>query len=134
MVLYGLKIPVTQVVEEALHYRDSKKYDLYVYCLMPNHVHLVFQHLNNASSSKSFPITEIMKGLKRYTALKCNKTLGRKGAFWQSESYDRVIRNQDELEKTIRYTLNNPIKAGLVNYWQEWPYNYCKPEFKESFM
>lgn len=127
---------VAELVQEAIHYRDTKKYDLFAYCIMSNHVHLVFQHLSNTSSlepTNNFPITEIMQELKRYTAYESNKILGREGAFWQSESFDRVIRDQNELGKTIRYTLNNPVKAGLVSHWQEWPYTYCKPEFIANF-
>jgi REP element-mobilizing transposase RayT len=122
-----LEIPsIANLVQEAIHYRDKKEYDLYAYCIMSNHVHIVFEHLNktsntNASKSsiKDFPITRILQELKRYTAYKSNKLLDRTGAFWQSESYDRVIRDQDELENTIRYTLNNPVKAGLVERWEE---------------
>ncbi|HEX6982417.1 MAG TPA: transposase, partial [Balneolaceae bacterium] len=112
---------------------DKEHYDLYAFTIMPNHVHLVFRHLNISKSSE-YGVTSIMQSIKSYTALECNKVLGRKGVFWQSESYDRVIRDQNELEKTIRYTLNNPVKAGLIDHWQEWSYNYCKPEFKESFL
>ncbi len=43
------------------------------------------------------------------------------------ESYDHVIRTADELERTIQYVLNNPVKAGLVASWEEWPWSYIKP-------
>jgi hypothetical protein len=33
---------VADIVQDALHFYDDKKYDLYAYCVMPNHVHLVF--------------------------------------------------------------------------------------------
>src|SRR5699024_916640 len=33
--------PVSQIIVQALHYRDGKVYDLLAYCVMPNHVHLV---------------------------------------------------------------------------------------------
>lgn len=131
---------VAKVVCEALHYRDSNEYDLFAYCIMSNHVHIVFEHFDkhqnekpSNSLKKEYAVTEILQELKRYTAQKSNKILYRKGAFWQSESYDRVIRDAEELENTIAYTLNNPVKAGLVKQWKEWPYTYCKPELLESF-
>lgn len=58
------------------------------------------------------PVTKILMSLKRYTACECKKILNRTGAFWQPESYDHLIRNQDELERIIAYSLNNPVKAG----------------------
>jgi REP element-mobilizing transposase RayT len=78
------------------------------------------------------PVTGIMKLIKSDTGKECNKILKRSGQFWQSESYDRVIRDQEELEKVIQYTLNNPVNAKLVKNWREWPFTYCKPEFVES--
>lgn len=127
---------IAEVVKEAIHYRDRSKYDLYTYCIMPNHVHLVFKHLINENKvdkeDNSYPITDILRNMKRHTAYKCNQILNRKGAFWQSESYDRVIRDQDELENTIRYTLNNPVKAALVKTWKDWPHSYYKPSFDEN--
>lgn len=128
---------IARIVQEALHYFDDKDYDLYAYCIMPNHVHVVFKHLNRGggnSPKNDYQIMKILHSIKSYSALECNRVLKRSGAFWQSESYDRVIRDRNELESTIRYTLNNPVKAKLVDYWEEWPYTYCRPEFRESFM
>lgn len=99
---------------------------------MPNHVHLVFKHLIQ-EDGEEYPITDIMRNFKRYTARKCNELLQRSGPFWQPESYDRVIRDKTELENTIRYTLTNPVKAGLAEHWQDWSHSYCKPEFAETF-
>lgn len=93
-----------------------------------------FKLLDQPDNTKEeYPVTKILHSIKSYTALECNKLLDRKGTFWQSESYDRVIRSSDELENTIRYVLNNPVKAGLVEEWTNWPHSYCKPEFGESF-
>lgn len=122
---------IANIVEESIHYRNNKVYDLYAYCIMLNHVHMVFRHLKGERERKN-PITNIMRNFKRYTARECNKRLHRSGAFWQSESYDHVIRDSDELEKTVKYTLNNPVKAGIIENWKDWPYAYCKPEFLES--
>ena len=37
------------------------------------------------------------------------------GSFWQDESYDHVIRDDNELEILIRYVIENPVKAGFVS-------------------
>ncbi|MGK7370531.1 MAG: transposase [Candidatus Halalkalibacterium sp. M3_1C_030] len=130
---------VADLVQEALHHRDETEYDLYAYCIMSNHVHLVFRllkgdhFLEENSRFSDYPVTNLMKSLKSYTAVHANRILKRSGQFWHRESYDRVIRNSKELENTINYTLNNPIKAGLVEKWEDWPYSYCKPEFLELF-
>lgn len=74
----------------------------------------------------SYGLTNILASLKKYTALRANRILGRSGPFWQSESYDHVIRDDRELERTIWYVLQNPVQAGLVQSWKQWPWNYCK--------
>ena len=78
---------------------------------MPNHIHLIFRHLTQKVEIEN-PITDIMRNFKRYTSRKCNELLNRTGTFWQSERYDRIISDQEELENTIRYTLHNPVKAA----------------------
>ena len=40
--------------------------------------------------------------------------LGRRGPFWQSESYDHWVRDDKELEGIIAYINENPVKAGLA--------------------
>ncbi|MCP9291149.1 transposase [Gracilimonas sediminicola] len=129
---------VTEIVKEAIHHRDQEKYDLYAYCIMPNHVHLICKlpdsnHLK-PSGKKDYPLTNILKSLKWFTALEANKVLKRTGsAFWQAESYDHVIRDSDELQRIIYYTLQNPVNAGLVDNWKSWHHSYCKKEFRELF-
>ena len=71
-----------------------------------------------------YPLKRIMQSLKRYTARQANKVLERKGAFWQAESYDHVVRDADELVRIVQYVINNPVKAGLVSYWEAWPWTY----------
>lgn len=78
---------------------------------------------------KFHSLASIMHSIKRRTANEGNKLLGRSGTFWQDESYDRFTRDQAEWQRTIRYVLNNPVKAGLVNDWLEWPWNWCRPDW-----
>ena len=63
---------------------------------------------------------------KGYTAHKANRLLGRKGAFWQQESYDHVVRDANEWQRIVTYVLNNPVKAGLVDRWEKWQWSYCR--------
>ncbi|MCZ6774849.1 MAG: hypothetical protein O7D34_00150 [Ignavibacteria bacterium] len=75
----------------------------------------------------TYTLTPIIESLKKFTALQANRLLGRTGPFWQHESYDHVIRDTDELERTISYVTNNPVAAGLIQSWQQWPRTYCEP-------
>jgi REP element-mobilizing transposase RayT len=65
-----------------------------------------------------------MQLLKAKSAAFCNRFLNRRGAFWQHESYDHVVRNEKEFTRIVAYIANNPVKAGLIEDWQAWPYTY----------
>ena len=133
---------IATAVTESLHYRDGKVYRLDAYCIMPNHVHVVFLPLlkqsfvpNRVESSENATewgelyynsLSSIMQSLKRYTARRANRLLGRRGQFWHRESYDRWIRDAGEWERTITYLLNNPVKAGFVEKWEDWSWSYFR--------
>jgi putative transposase len=118
---------IADVVKEALLYRDGNVYDLHSFSIMFNHVHVVFEPLRRLEWHSDLPLYKIMQSLKRHTARQANLILGRKGAFWEDESYDRVIRDNNEYIRTVNYVLENPVKAGLVSRWEEWKWTYCKP-------
>ncbi|MCA8830738.1 REP-associated tyrosine transposase [Hymenobacter pini] len=110
---------IATLVQTALQYYTDRHYQLVCYCIMPNHVHVLLLLPENAP-----PLVRTLQAFKSYTATQANKLLGRTGQFWQRESYDHVVRNLKELENIIRYILENPVKAGLVTDWQQWPYHY----------
>ena len=61
-----------------------------------------------------------MHSLKSYTAHEANKLLQRSGAFWQAESYDHGVRDEDEMDRVVEYIAHNPLKAGLAERPQDW--------------
>jgi REP element-mobilizing transposase RayT len=128
---------IARVVADAMHQRDGEVYRLDAYCIMSNHVHVVFAPLLSFAElreallpqglrfiSKNPPLDVIMKSLKGYTAWEANRVLGRKGTFWQPESYDHVVRDEAEFHRIVKYVLENPIKAGLVEDWRDWKWSY----------
>lgn len=116
---YLLIDEIADLNKKALHYYDTKEYDLICYCLMSNHVHVVLKLRDGTKI-----LSSIMHSIKRHTARESNKILNKHGKFWQEESYDRYIRNERELKNTVEYVLNNPVKAGLVDNWEDWPHTF----------
>ncbi len=116
---------IINICKDSLHHYDGKKYELICYCIMPNHIHLVFELIN-----KNKAVGDIVGSFKKFIARRANKFLKRKGKFWQSESFDRLVRDEAELYFTIQYVLMNPVNSGLVNNWNEWPGTFCKPEYQ----
>ncbi len=116
---------IARIVVEAIHYRDEKVYDLDASTVMSNHAHLVLRPLET-ENGRYHPLQKIMHSFKRHTARQANKILGREGVFWQRESYDHVVRSRQEWERIVAYVINNPVKAGLVEFWEDWPWTYLK--------
>jgi REP element-mobilizing transposase RayT len=116
---------VAELIVESLRFRDGKVYELTAYCIMPNHIHVVFVPLAE-SKDKYYSLSKIMHSLKRHTAHEANLILARAGSFWQHENYDHFVRDDAELERIIKYILYNPVKANLVKEQSDWKWSYCK--------
>jgi len=123
-ILYLKQPEIMEICKSSIHDYDGKEYRLICYCIMPNHVHLVFELL-----SKERNVGEIVGSIKKYSARRANKILKGEGAFWQAESFDRLIRDEVELYFTIKYVLLNTVNAGLVENWKEWAGTYCHPNY-----
>ena len=116
---------VATLVASSLHFMDGKRYDLDCYCIMSNHVHLVMTPRRD-EHGEYWAMQNILHSLKGYTAGKVNRLLGRTGAFWQHESYDHYVRDDDEWRRIRWYVISNPVKAGLVSDSAEWEWTYCR--------
>lgn len=119
---HWLKDPrLAKVVMDAMHFHEHTRYTLWAYTVMSNHGHVMLS-LNDGER-----LWDVLRMIKSFTARQCNDLLRRQGAFWQHESYDHVVR-QNEFAKTIFYILRNPVAAGLVDRIADWPYSYVNPE------
>ena len=98
---------VGEIVATALNYFNGQRYNLYDFVVMPNHVHLLVQPISGNNLSK------IMHSWKSFTAHEITKHLNQAGMIWQDESYDHLVRNEEEYLHFRRYIANNPEKAGL---------------------
>ena len=117
------------IVRDALYHFAGQRYWLLTYVIMPSHFHWVFRptpdycDLVAQEADGQTPREKIMHSIKSYTANRCNRVLGRKGEFWQDESYDHCVRNDDELLRIIEYVENNPVKARLITVPDDWAFS-----------
>jgi REP element-mobilizing transposase RayT len=105
------------VIDALFHGAEQLRlYRLSAYVVMSNHVHvLLWPHAL---------MSRVTKSIKGYTARECNKLLGRSGeTFWQDESFDHAVRSEDEFYRIKNYIERNPVKAGLVESPEEWPWS-----------
>ena len=120
---------VAAAVRDAMLYFAGDRYDLLAYVVMPNHVHWVFRPLpawndrreqgGDCRSAREV----VVHSFCRHSAIVCNRMLRRTGPFWQHESYDRVVRNDAELQRIVDYVELNPVKAGLCDRPEAWEFS-----------
>jgi REP element-mobilizing transposase RayT len=136
---------IANIVQEQLHRFDNDLYELACYSIMPNHVHILIDtaiqvvdyemvngkwmsHWLDDIPNNFKELDEIMRRIKGASAYYCNKLLRRTGqSFWQKDSYDHFIRNEKEWNNILNYILQNPVKAGFCQEWQDWKFTYIKP-------
>jgi REP element-mobilizing transposase RayT len=105
---------VAEAVYNALLHFNGERYNMVAACVMPNHAHAVF------SPAHGFELKNILHSWKSFTSNEANKILGRKGPFWEHEYFDRLVRDADELQRTVQYVIENPAKAGLQDWKWVW--------------
>jgi REP element-mobilizing transposase RayT len=106
---------VANMVVDSLRQFDGVRYELFAWCVMPNHVHAVFQVMVGNT------LARILHSWKSFSAKRANEILHRSGEFWQREYYDRMIRDDAEFHRAVRYVVDNPRKAGLKDWSWVWP-------------
>ena len=103
------ELVVKSLIDSDLRFERCK---LHAFVAMPNHVHLLATQLA--------PFAKWLGPLKGFTANQANKALGLKGGpFWQNESYDHSVRNDEEFLRIQRYIERNPVRAGLAGKPEE---------------
>lgn len=88
------------------------------YTVMPNHWHALVVPVAGAT----IDLHALIGRLKGRNARAINSAMGRSGAVWQREWFDRWIRSDAEWDRFVRYVQHNPMKAGIVRDWREHPW------------
>ena len=95
------------VVANSLRYFNGDRYRLDAFVIMPNHVHAL------VSPILPDTLTAVVHSWKSYTAHQLQRSSGIVGKVWQEESFDRLVRDENELKKFQEYIAQNPVKANL---------------------
>ena len=106
--------------EELLH--SIVRYDLAcpIYCLMPDHMHILLIGLSENSNQ-----TKMMEFFRK----RLNIHLQKNGVKFQKQAYDHVLkeheRKQNAFQSITHYILENPVRKDLVTKASEWLYSGC---------
>ena len=126
-----------KVVQDAfLHFADER-YKLFAFVVMPSHHHWCFlpeeawslaamEQARWRSNRVRTPREIISHSIQSYTATMCNRIRATSGKYWQIETFDHWIRDEDELYRVINYIENNPVVAGLVGRPEDWRWSSAR--------
>ena len=109
-------------LETLVRYRDACGCSLLAYCLMPNHVHIVLREGEQ-------PLENVMRRIGASYVYWYNAKYGRAGHLFQDRYRSEPVETDAYLLTVIRYVHWNPVKAGLCDAPQAYPYSSCAGYF-----
>jgi len=93
-----------------------------IYCLMPDHLHLLWMGVAETSDQK-----KAAKFFREHGSALLERSL--KGTRFQKQGYDHVLRQHEKGADAVRemawYIQQNPVRAELVQETSDWPYLGC---------
>jgi REP element-mobilizing transposase RayT len=103
---------------------DKKRMHLHACVVMPDHVHMLLTPLPVGEGEVTHSLSVLLHSIKSYSANQINGLLGRTGAFWLDESYDRIMRSDREFIEKWNYIRENALRRELVDDVEDYPYLY----------
>jgi len=107
------------IIDCLIKEKDRSGVNLYVYCLMPDHLHLLIQPEKQGVNVSNFV------GSFKSKAYRLCKKFRIEGKIWQPRFYDHIVRKSEDLSEIVKYILNNPVRKNLVEKWSDYPYSGC---------
>ena len=130
------------ILEESLQYcRKEKGMEIFAYCIMTNHIHLIFRSVKGDPSGllrdfKKHTSKQLLKAIlgnfkesRREWILGMFKNDGRTKAniskyqFWQHHNQPVELWSTKVIKQKINYIHYNPVKAGFVDEPAQWKYS-----------
>ena len=106
---------VSLVLEQISRAATENQFDIIAYCFMPDHLHLLVEGTADSSDCKQF-----IARLKQYSGYYYSAAYHEK--LWQRYGFEHVLRDDEITMVVAKYILENPIRAGLVERVEDYPF------------
>jgi len=104
-------------------YSHQWNFDIWAYCLMANHVHLLVVPRREESLAKGIGGTNLV-----YTQY-VNRRYNRSGRLWQNRFFSTIVEEEPYLWAVARYIERNPVRAGITEKAEDYPWSSAKVHF-----
>ena len=109
---------IAEAIKDSIQiYKDAHKWHPKLVVIMPDHLHILA-----SLNTTHFSIVQIVSPWKSY--LKRSQQIE-----WQEGFFEHRIRGRESLEEKEQYLRMNPIRAGLVDNLNAWPYIWPESSF-----
>ncbi|MDX2031264.1 MAG: transposase [Blastocatellia bacterium] len=117
-----------------------ERYDLIAWVVMPNHVHVLIRVYEGA------PLAKIIQSWKSYTGKRIAAMIEERALrvgdphtlrprfeqVWMRDYWDRYIRDEKHFAAVVAYIHRNPVKAGLVERAEDWPWSSARDYWEQG--
>jgi len=104
-----------RLLESIRYYHELGKWSIHLSLIMLDHVHLLMVGPDK--------LTAVVRSWKHWTTRHL-------GVAWQRDFFEHRLRREESLREKADYVLNNPVRAGLVSRWQDWPHLWMPADDK----
>ena len=113
--LFANKDIAYSVKQQILDLSRLKQVKIYAYVIMPDHIHLLVSLGVWATPG------DYLRNIKGNLSTFLRKKFDLQN-IWQKGFYDHVMRKDEDLNSTVEYILNNPVRSGEVSHWSNYPW------------
>ena len=105
--------PLIDILKETA---NKYQFKIWVYVFMPEHLHLLVEGNSVNSDFQKFIAVYKQKGGFKFWHEK-------RVHLWQDNYYEHVLRKEEDNLGIVKYILNNPVRKGLVENYQDYKYS-----------
>jgi len=106
---------VELVLAQLVHTASRNQFAVIAYCFMPDHLHLLVESITDDSN-----LTEFVRVFKQCSSYHWKTAFGHH--LWQRSYFEHVLRDDESPVKAARYILGNPLRAGMVESVEDYPF------------
>jgi putative transposase len=107
------------LIDTLYSYRAQKKFELHEFVIMPDHFHLII------TPEERIPLEKAIQYIKGGYATVARRELGLSGV-WQPKPGNHRIRDAEDYEMHRDYIFDNPVRAGLAPYPEDYPFSSAR--------
>ena len=106
---------VEGVLQQIVRAAADAGFAIIAYCFMPDHLHLLVEAQSEVSDCRQF-----IRRAKQFSGYYFKQKFGK--PLWQRYGFEHVLREEEATLGVARYTLENPLRAGLVDRVEDYPF------------